>query len=159
MVQDHFRRMELVQEKQLARMAEEKENPLKAAEMSSEQNLNMIDGVPNNEPPRVNQGYVITGSEIIGNAEIVIAESPTAPSPFATWQRNIENDEQDGAENFFWGHYFSDPERAQDDFKQRVAEKREDYLEPHPSIRAQLKENAAQCTKQSAAPKKNTPEL
>lgn len=149
MVLDHFRRMELVQEKV---------NPLQAAEMSSEQNYNMIDGIPNNEPLRVNQGYVIIDSAIIGSAEVVLAESPTAPSPYVTWQRNIENDEQDGAENFFWGHYFSDPERAQEDFRQRVAEKREDYLESHPSILSQLKENAAQCVKPSAAVKKDAPE-
>ena len=158
MLHDHQRRMVFAQDKQFARIAEEKENPLKSAEMSSEQNYNQIDGIINNESPRSNQGYVITDSEIIGNKEIVLAQSPTAPSPFVTWMRNIENDEQDGVENFFWGHYFTNEEPAREDFKLRVTEEREDFLDTHPSIRAQLKENAAQCVKQSAAPKKDLQE-
>ncbi len=38
---------------------EEKENDLKTVELSTEQNANMIDGIPNNESPRSNQGYDI----------------------------------------------------------------------------------------------------
>lgn len=160
MVNDHYRRMDFAQEKLLARAREEKENPLKTAEMSSEQNYNQLDGIINNEPPRTTaNGYTVLDSEIVGNKEFVLAEKESAVQPFVTWQRNIENDEQSGKEDFFWGHYFTELEPARDDFKQRVTEEREDYLDAHPSIRAQLKENAAQCTKQSAAPKKNTPEL
>jgi hypothetical protein len=36
---------------------------LLAAELSAEQNMNMLDGIPNNEKPRVNQNYVILESE------------------------------------------------------------------------------------------------
>lgn len=117
-------------------------NYLAAAEMSVEQNYNQIDGLVNNqEPPRVNQGYIIIDSETVGNQEIVLAENQKAPQPFATWRRNISNDEQTGQENFFWGHYFSDPEAARKDFKARVQEQREELAEQRPSIRSQLKAN------------------
>ena len=36
--------------------------------------MNMIDGIPNNEPPRVNQGYTILESETVGHMEYVLAE-------------------------------------------------------------------------------------
>lgn len=43
-------------------------NYLAAAEMSVEQNYNQIDGIVNNqEPPRVNQDYIIIDSETVGN--------------------------------------------------------------------------------------------
>lgn len=115
-------------------------NYLAAAEMSVEQNYNQIDGLVNNqEPPRVNQGYIIIDSETVGNQEIVLAENQKAPQPFATWRRNISNDEQTGQENFFWGHYFSDPEAARKDFNARVQEQREELAEQRPSVRSQLK--------------------
>lgn len=128
-------------------------NYLQTAEMGMEQNLNQLDGLVNNEPPRSNQGYVILESEVIGYTEIVLAENKNAPQPFVTWQRNILNDKLDGGqENFFWGHYLGSEERAREDFGSRVKEKRDDFLDAHPSIRAQLKENAARCEKQSSAP-------
>lgn len=120
------------------------ENYLKAAEMGMEQNYNQIDGLVNNlEPPRVNQGYTIIDSEIVGHKEIVLAESPTAPQPFATWVRNIQKDEQIGGENFFWGHYFTDPDRAHEDWHSRVQEEKQDLAEQRPSILSQLKSDAA----------------
>ena len=43
------------QEKEYALVpASENGNHLRATELSTEQNMNMIDGIPNNEPPRVN---------------------------------------------------------------------------------------------------------
>lgn len=121
------------------------DNYLKTAEMGAEQNYNQIDGTLNNqEPPRVNQGYVILESEIIGHMEFVLAENKNAPQPFVTWQRNIQNDEGRGEDNWFWGHYAVSEESARDDFHTRVKEARDDFLDDHPSIRAQLKEHAAQ---------------
>lgn len=114
-----------------------------AVEMSVEQNCNMLDGIVNNERPRVNQNYTVIDSETIGNQEIVLAQNPKAVQAFVTWQRNISNDEQSGQENFFWGHYFSDPNEAQKDFKNRVQEQREDFQEQRLSIRSQLKAGAA----------------
>ena len=75
--------------------------------------------------------------------EFVLAESPTAPQPYVTWARNIQNDEQTGGENFFWGHYFTDPDRARDDFHSRVHEEEQDLAEQRPSILSQLKSDAA----------------
>lgn len=137
------------------------ENYLKTAEISLEQNYNQLDGMINNEQPRSNAGYTIIDCETVGNQEIVLAENPKAVQPFATWRRNISNDEQSGQENFFWGHYFSDPEAAQKDFKDRVQEQREDLAERRPSIRSQLKAGAAR-TDTPKAPtqehKKDAPE-
>ena len=41
-----------------------KENHLGAAELSAEQNMNIVDGIPNNEKPRVNQNYVILENDV-----------------------------------------------------------------------------------------------
>lgn len=120
------------------------ENPnyLKTAEMGLEQNYNQLDGIINNEPPRVNQGYTIIDSEIVGHKEFVLAESPTAPQPYVTWARNIQNDEQTGGENFFWGHYFTDLDRAREDLHTRADEERESLKDCRPSILSQLKSDA-----------------
>lgn len=124
-------------------LREREENPLEAAEMSTEQNYNQIDGIINNqEPPRVNQGYVILESEIVGVKEFVFAENPKAPQPFVTWVRNMENDQERGGENFFWGHYFIDESAARKDFFSRVSEEEQDLAEQRPSILSQLKTDA-----------------
>lgn len=133
-----------------AQLAREKENYLATAEMGSEQNYNQIDGIINNEQPRTNQGYAITDCETVGRKEIVLAESPTAPSPYATWERNLNNDEETGRQDFYWGHYFSDRDHAKADFKERVDDARADLVAMPPSIRSQLKENAAQLAKPTA---------
>ena len=68
------------QEKEYALVpASENGNHLRATELSTEQNMNMIDGIPNNEPPRVNQGYTILESETVGHMEYVLAENQDAP--------------------------------------------------------------------------------
>lgn len=134
---------------------------VRAAEMSVEQNCNMLDGIVNNELPRVNQNYTVIDSETIGNQEIVLAQNLKAVQAFVTWQRNISNDEQSGQENFLWGHYFSDPNKAQKDFKNRVQEQREDVQEQRFSIRSQLKADAARTdTLKAPTPehKKDAPE-
>lgn len=138
-------------------------NYLQTAEMGLEQNYNQIDGIINNqEPPRVNQGYTIIDSEIVEHKEFVLAESPTAPQPYVTWARNIQNDEQTGGENFFWGHYFTDPDRAREDLHKRADEERDYLKDRRPSILSQLKSDAAR-KDLPAAPqpghKKDAPEL
>lgn len=117
-------------------------NYLESAEKSTEQNYNQLDGIINNEPPRVNQGYTVIDSEIVGHKEFVLAESPTAPQPYVTWVRNIQNDEQTGGENFFWGHYFTDLDRAREDLHKRADEEREYLQDCRPSILSQLKSDA-----------------
>lgn len=119
----------------------ENANYLRAAELSTEQNANMIDGIPNNEPPRVNQGYTIRESEVVGHMEYVLAENQNAPQPFATWARNMKNDEERGDENFFWGHYFCDPEAAAKDLHARADEQRESLRESRPSLLDMLRQD------------------
>lgn len=133
-----------VSDEQRASRMERNENYLKTAEMGLEQNYNQLDGIINNqEPPRANQGYVMLESETVGHMEFVLAENPKAPQPFVTWARNVQNDEQTGGENFFWGHYFCDETAARTDFRSRVQEEEKDLAERRPSILSQLKTDAA----------------
>lgn len=131
-----------VSDEQRESRLQRQENYLKAAEMGMEQNYNQLDGIINNEPPRVNQGYTVIDSEIVGHKEFVLAECPTAPQPYVTWARNIQNDEQTGGENFFWGHYFTDLDRARADLHTRADEEREFLKDCRPSILSQLKSDA-----------------
>ena len=89
------------------------------------------------------QGYQVTDSHLVGDKEFVLAENPRAPQPFATWMRNIRNDEMSGQENFFWGHYFCDRKAAVSDFQQRAEKEREASGEKHPSVLKALKDYSA----------------
>jgi len=131
------------------------ENYLKSAEIRVEQNYNQIDGIINNEPPRVNQGYTILESVEIGNKEFVLAENPHAPQPFVTWVRNMDNDRERGEENFFLGHYFTEKETAKKDLASRVGEEREYLAERRPSLLERLKRSKAEAAKR---PVKDAPE-
>ncbi len=62
---------------------------------------------------RENQGYIITDSIKIGNAEFVMGELATAPEPFVTWECK-------NGEDYFWGHYFSDRLAAKRDLLERA---------------------------------------
>lgn len=62
---------------------------------------------------RENQGYRITDSIRIGNAEFVVGESATTPNAFVTWECRNGND-------YFWGHYFSDCLAAKRDLLERA---------------------------------------
>ncbi len=114
---------------------------LRAAELSAEQNMNMIDGTPNNEKPRVNQNYVILESEIVGQKEFVLAQNPNAPQPYVTWERNMQEDERRGEENFYWGKYFCDPEAAERNFHDRADGEREFLRDLRPSLLKNLRQN------------------
>lgn len=129
----------------------EVENPLRTAELTMEQNANMIDGVLNNlppEPPRVKQGYKVLDSETVGETEFVLAENPKAPQPFATWRRDLEN----GPTDFYWCRYFTEEGAARLDFRKRVVEERKDLLERRPSLRFQLRAKQAEAAKQAPPP-------
>lgn len=83
-------------------------------------------------------GYTIKQSVLFTNDRgFALAENPNAPSPFVTWQLTEEN----GKREHFWGHYFSDVEKAAADFAARVTEYKNEYgvSEKKPSIIAQLK--------------------
>ena len=127
-----------------------KENHLRAAELSEEQNMNMIDGIPNNEKPRVNQNYVILENEIVGEKEFVLAKNPAAPLPYVTWERNMLNDEQKGGENFYWGKYYCDPEAAEKNFHDRADAEREYLREYRPSLLQSLRKNQEEIARPSA---------
>lgn len=64
---------------------------------------------------RENQGYRIIDSIHIGNAEFVVGESTKAPDAFVTWECRNGND-------YFWGHYFSDPLAAKRDLLERAGQ-------------------------------------
>lgn len=69
---------------------------------------------------RINEGYVITDSIHIGNAEFVIGENQTKyGTMYVTWRCKDRD-------NFFWGHYLSDRQAAERDLLAR-AEKELDY--------------------------------
>ena len=67
----------------------------------------------------VNQGYLILAKVRVGAKEFVLAESPTAPSRFATWARTLTND-GDGEPNYYHGNYCSDRTAAILDFCNRA---------------------------------------
>ena len=62
---------------------------------------------------RINAGYVITDSLHIGNVEMVIGESPSAPMRFVTWECRDGN-------NYYWGHYIHSRLEAVRDFIDRA---------------------------------------
>lgn len=70
---------------------------------------------------RVNQGYIITSSVHIGEAEYVMGVSTKAPSQYVTWKCS-------NGEDYYWGHYFSDRLAAEKDLVTRAQEEVE-YLE------------------------------
>jgi len=127
-----------------------KENHLGAAELSAEQNMNMIDGIPNNEKPRVNQNYVILENEIVGEKEFVLAKNPAAPLPYVTWERNMLNDEQKGGENFYWGKYFCSHEAARKNLHERADGEREFLRDLRPSLLKNLRQNQEEITRPAA---------
>ena len=67
----------------------------------------------------VNQGYHIIARVCVGVKEFVLAESPTAPSRYATWARTPGND-GDGKPNYYHGNYCSDRTAAILDFCERA---------------------------------------
>lgn len=89
--------------------------------------------------PRFCQGYEIIQSEVIGNIEIVLAESKTAPDPFITWRRSMDKDAKSGTENFYWGHPLSDLKAAEKDFRERIYQELDALEDRMPSITAQIK--------------------
>lgn len=65
---------------------------------------------------RINEGYVITDSIHIGNAEFVIGENQTKyGTMYVTWRCKDQD-------NFFWGHYLSDRQAAEKDLLDRAVQ-------------------------------------
>lgn len=65
---------------------------------------------------RINEGYVITDSIHIGDAEFVIGENKTKYGTlYVTWRCKDRD-------NFFWGHYLNDRKAAEKDLLSRAEE-------------------------------------
>ena len=64
-----------------------------------------------------NQGYVIREAVIFDNGQgFALGENPKAPDPYVTWQLKKDGDSLD----FFWGRYYSNPDRAENNFQNRI---------------------------------------
>lgn len=71
---------------------------------------------------RTNEGYVITDSVHIGNAEFVVGKNETQyGTMYVTWRCANGTD-------YYWGHYFNDLFSAQKDLVARAQEEIQ-YLE------------------------------
>ena len=71
---------------------------------------------------RINQGYVITDSILVGEMEFVFGQMESNPSMYVTWACK-------GGDNYYWGHYFSDLLEAKKDLLGRASEELEYQME------------------------------
>ena len=67
---------------------------------------------------RINEGYVITDSIQIGGTEFVLGKLDNKIPMYVTWACK-------GGDNYYWGHYFSDPLDAKKDLLDRAGEELE----------------------------------
>ncbi|MDE6280759.1 MAG: hypothetical protein K2M15_03035 [Oscillospiraceae bacterium] len=71
---------------------------------------------------RINEGYVITDSIHVGETEFVFGKLDNKIPMYVTWACK-------GGNNYFWGHYFSDPMEAKKDLLDRAGEELEYQME------------------------------
>ena len=71
---------------------------------------------------RINEGYVITDSIQVGETEFVFGKLDSKPPMYVTWACK-------GRNNYFWGHYFTDPLEAKKDLLGRANEELEYQME------------------------------
>lgn len=64
---------------------------------------------------RMNEGYIITDSIHIGDAEFVLGVSNSNPSMYVTWECK-------GGNYYFWGHYTTDLLAATKDLLERAGQ-------------------------------------
>ena len=64
---------------------------------------------------RINEGYVITDSIHVGETEFVLGKLDSTIPMYVTWACK-------GGDNYYWGHYFSDPLDAKKDLLDRAVE-------------------------------------
>ncbi len=67
---------------------------------------------------RINEGYVITDSIHVGETEFVLGKLDNKIPMYVTWACK-------GGDNYYWGHYFSDPLDAKKDLLDRAGEELE----------------------------------
>ena len=71
---------------------------------------------------RINEGYVITDSIHVGETEFVFGKLEGKIPMYVTWACK-------GGNNYYWGHYFSDPMEAKKDLLGRAGEELEYQME------------------------------
>lgn len=64
---------------------------------------------------RINEGYTITDSIQVGETEFVFGKLDGKIPMYVTWACK-------GGDNYYWGHYFSDPLKAKEDLLIRANE-------------------------------------
>ncbi|MDD2301382.1 MAG: hypothetical protein PHG30_02355 [Eubacteriales bacterium] len=69
--------------------------------------------------PEVNEGYEIIKRANVGEIEIVLGKSATAPDMYVTWRRTPAHEHHSRPE-YYWGHYFGKEYLAVEDFDSRV---------------------------------------
>ena len=67
---------------------------------------------------RINEGYIITDSILIGETEFVFGKHDGKIPMYVTWACK-------GGDNYYWGHYFSDLLDAKADLLGRAGEELE----------------------------------
>lgn len=67
---------------------------------------------------RINEGYVITDSIQVGETEFVLGKLDHKIPMYVTWACK-------GGDNYYWGHYFSDPLEAKVDLLGRAGQELE----------------------------------
>jgi len=67
---------------------------------------------------RINEGYVVTDSIHVGETEFVLGKLDSKIPMYVTWACK-------GGDNYYWGHYFSDPMEAKKDLLARAGEELE----------------------------------
>ncbi len=67
---------------------------------------------------RINEGYTITDSIQIGETEFVLGKLDSKIPMYVTWACK-------GGDNYYWGHYFSDPMEAKKDLLARAGQELE----------------------------------
>ena len=67
---------------------------------------------------RINEGYIITDSIQVGETEFVFGKLDNKIPMYVTWACK-------GGDNYYWGHYFTDPLEAKQDLLDRANEELE----------------------------------
>ncbi len=71
---------------------------------------------------RINEGYVITDSIHVEETKFVLGKLDNKIPMYVTWACK-------GGDNYYWGHYFSDPLDAKKDLLDRAGEELEFQME------------------------------
>lgn len=76
---------------------------------------------PPDSAPDIHGYKILKSVEFSNDRGFTLAENLHAVSPYVTWQYTVD----DGDTDHYWGHYFQDKDKAEEDFNSRVAEYKE----------------------------------